>query len=46
MKPLFRPRLPESAREKMKSGGAHRNKNAYHRSAEKRDFERQVKEFK
>lgn len=42
----FRPRLPEEARKKIKSGGAHRNKKAYQRSAEKRDFERQVKDLK
>jgi len=45
MKPLFRPRLPESAREKIKSGGVHRNKKAHHRSVEKRNFERQLKDI-
>lgn len=44
MKPLFRPRLPEIARNKLKSGGAHHNKKAHHRSAEKQSFYRQLKD--
>ena len=39
------PRLPEAAREKLKSGGTHRDKKAYHRSVEKRNFERQLKDM-
>lgn len=41
---LSRPRLPEEAREKIRSGGAHRNKKAHHRPAEKRAFQRQTGE--
>jgi hypothetical protein len=44
--PKFRPHLPEEARKKIKTGGAHANKKAHNRSLEKRDFNRQVKDFK
>ncbi|MDO8590614.1 MAG: hypothetical protein Q7R65_01405 [bacterium] len=41
----FVPRLPEAAQKRLKSGGAHRNKNAYQRSAEKRETQRQLKDI-
>lgn len=44
MPTLSRPRLPEEAREKIRSGGAHRNKKAHHRPALKRAFQRQTGE--
>lgn len=44
MPTLSRPRLPEEARNKIHSGGAHRNKNAHHRASEKRAFQRQARE--
>lgn len=37
-----RPRLPEEAREKIRSGGAHRNKKAHNRASEKRELQRQI----
>ena len=43
--PMFRPRLPEQARERIHSGGAHRNKKAHHRPAEKRAATRQLEDF-
>lgn len=42
--PMNRPRLPEEARNKLSSGGAHRNKKAHNRSAEKRNFKEQLKD--
>ena len=44
MPTLSRPRLPEEARNKIRSGGAHRSKKAHHRPAEKRAFQRQAEE--
>lgn len=44
MPTLSRPRLPEEAREKIRSGGAHRSKKAHHRASEKRAFQRQARE--
>lgn len=41
----FVPRLPEAARKKLKTGGAHAAKNGYRRSAEKRTTRQQTKEF-
>ena len=37
-----RPRLPEEAREKIRSGGAHRNKKAHNRALEKRALQKLV----
>jgi hypothetical protein len=44
--PMFRPRLSEEVREKLHSGGTHRNKKAYHRAADKRAAHRQVEDSK
>ena len=41
----FVPRLPEEAQKRLKSGGAHRDKKAYNRSALKRDVQRQLKDI-
>lgn len=45
MKPLFVPRLPETARRKMKTGGVHSNKRAPSRAALKRQFQRQTRSY-
>lgn len=37
-----RPRLPEEAREKIHSGGAHRNKKAHNRASEKRELHKEL----
>lgn len=42
---VFRPRLPEEARKKIKSGGTHKNKRSYDRKKEK-DLIRKDKETK
>ena len=38
-----RPRLPEEAREKIRSGGAHRSKKAHNRALEKRELQKLVR---
>jgi hypothetical protein len=40
----FAPRLPETAQKRLKSGGAHQNKRAHNRSAQKRELQRQLRD--
>lgn len=42
MPTLSRPHLPEEARDKIRSGGVHRNKKAHQRTSEKRALQRQI----